>query len=373
MRVLITGGAGFIGSHTADRLLSLGYDVRVLDYLTTPVHPKGKKPNYLDPRIELFYGNVSGKDRLLSAMIDCDVVIHLAAFQDYLPQFSKFVDVNISSTAAIYEIILKHNLPIKKVIVASSQAAMGEGLYKDARGKRVLPDMRLEEDLKNGIFEPRPPKGFKGPLKWLPSDETISNPQNPYGMSKISEEMFALYLGKRCNIPTVALRYSIVQGPRQSFYNAYSGACRIFSLAFHQGNEPPIYEDGEQIRDFVNIHDVVDANILAMTDDRANYQTFNVGGGVAMTVKEFAKVVAEVYGRTDYEPVGCGKYRFGDTRHIFSDTSKLESLGWKPKRNVYDSVVEYKAWLDAADSVENIVEYCSQQMKKLNVVREVNA
>jgi len=368
MKILITGGAGFIGSHTADRLLQLGYEVRVLDYLTTPVHPKGQKPNYLDSRIELIYGNVSDKECLYSAMLGCDIIIHLAAFQDYLPQFSKFVDVNVSSTAAIYEIILKHNLPIKKVIVASSQAAMGEGLYKTKNGGIVFPDMRLEEDLKNGIWEPKGPNG----MKWAPSDETVSNPQNAYGMSKISEEMFALHLGKRYNIPTVALRYSIVQGSRQSFYNAYSGACRIFSLAFYQGNEPPIYEDGEQIRDFVNIHDVVDANILAMTDDRANYQTFNVGGGVAMTVKEFAKVVAEVYGRNDYEPVGCGKYRFGDTRHIFSDTSKLESLGWKPKRNVYDSVVEYKAWLDAADSVENIVEYCSQEMKKLNVVRDIN-
>ena len=372
MKILITGGAGFIGSHTADRLLSLGYEVRVLDYLTTPVHPKGQKPNYLDSRIELIYGDVSDKECLYSAMLGCDIIIHLAAFQDYLPQFSKFVDVNVSSTASIYEIILKHNLPIKKVIVASSQAAMGEGLYEDVKGRKILPDMRLEEDLKNGIFEPRPPKKFEGPLKWLPSDENISNPQNPYGMSKISEEMFALYLGKRYNIPTVALRYSIVQGSRQSFYNAYSGACRIFSLAFYQGNEPPIYEDGNQIRDFVNIHDVVDANILVIEDVRANYETFNVGGGKAITVKNFAKVVADAYGRIDYEPVACGKYRFGDTRHIFSDISKLKKLGWKPKRTVIDSVLEYKEWLDTADSIENIIEYCSQKMKKLNVVRDVN-
>ena len=369
MKILITGGAGFIGSHTVDRLLSLGYEVRVLDNLTTPVHPKGQKPNYLDSRVELYYGNVSDKDCLLSAMIDCDIIIHLAAFQDYLPQFSKFVNVNVSSTAAIYEIILKHNLPIKKVIVASSQAAMGEGLYKTKNGRKVFPDMRLEEDLKNGIWEPKGPKG----MKWAPSDETVSNPQNAYGMSKISEEMFALHLGKRYNIPTVALRYSIVQGSRQSFYNAYSGACRIFSLAFHQGNEPPIYEDGNQIRDFVNIHDVVDANILVMEDSRANYQTFNVGGGKVMTVKDFAKVVADVYGRTDYEPVACGKYRFGDTRHIFSDISKLGKLGWKPKRTVKDSVVEYKEWLDFAGSVDNIVEYCTKQMQKLNVVRDVDA
>ena len=369
MRVLITGGAGFIGSHTADRLLELGYQVRVMDSYETPVHPKGMVPSYLDPRIERSHGSVTCKDWLLAAMKNCDVILHLAAFQDYLPQFSKFVDVNVSSTARIYELIVKHNLPIKKIVVASSQAAMGEGLYKTKTGRKVFPNMRLEEDLKNGIWEP---KGSKG-MKWSPSDETVSNPQNPYGMSKIAEEMFALHLGKRYNIPTVALRYSIVQGSRQSFYNAYSGACRIFSLAFHQGNEPPIYEDGNQIRDFVNIHDVVDANILTMENSRADYEVFNVGGGKAITVKDFAKVVADVYGRTDYEPVACGRYRFGDTRHIFSDISKLKRLGWEPKRTVQDSVVEYKEWLDSSDSVDNIVEYCTKQMQKLNVVREVNA
>ncbi len=369
MKVLITGGAGFIGSHTADRLLELGYEVKIMDSFEIPVHPKGNPPSYLDPRIQRAHGSVTCKDWLLSAMKGCDIILHFAAFQDYLPQFSKFVDVNVSSTARIYELIVKHNIPIKKVVVASSQAAMGEGLYKTITGKKIFPNMRSEEDLKNGIWEPKGPRG----MRWAPSDETVSNPQNPYGMSKISEEMFAIFLGKRYNIPTVALRYSIVQGSRQSFYNAYSGACRIFSLAFHQGNEPPIYEDGNQIRDFVNIHDVVDANILVMEDGRANYEVFNVGGGKAITVKDFAKVVAGVYGRTDYEPVACCNYRCGDTRHIFSDIYKLKSLGWKPKRTVYDSVVEYKRWLDTAESVENIVEYCTKQMQKLNVVRDVDA
>ena len=260
MKILVTGGAGFIGSHTVDRLLSMGHDVRVLDLLTEPVHPNGKLPDYLDDRVEFIKGDVTSKTVLYTALQDCDIVFHFAAFQDYLPLFSKFVDVNVSSTAKIYELIVEYNLPIKKVIVASSQAALGEGLYADDDGNHILPDMRLEEDLKNGIWDP------KGNIHWIPTPETISNPQNPYGMSKISEEMFALYLGKRYNIPSVAMRYSIVQGSRQSFYNAYSGACRIFCLAFHQGKNPPIYEDGQQIRDFVNIHDVVDANILVMND-----------------------------------------------------------------------------------------------------------
>ena len=191
-------------------------------------------------------------------------------------------------------------------------------------------------------------------------------------MSKIAEEMFALQLGKRYKIPTVAMRYSIVQGSRQSFYNAYSGACRIFSLAFHQGKEPQIYEDGNQVRDFVNIHDVVDANMLVMEDARADYEMFNVGGGAPVTVNQFASACAKVYGIKNYKPKPSGKYRFGDTRHIWSDISKLEGLGWKPNRTINDSIREYKEWLDTASSLDNIIEYCSKKMEELNVLRDVS-
>ena len=247
---------------------------------------------------------------------------------------------------------------------------LGEGLYLDSYGNEVLPDTRLEENLEKGIFDLTAEDG--GELFLAKTPERISNPQNPYGMSKIAEEMFALQLGKRYGIPSVAMRYSIVQGSRQSFYNAYSGACRIFCLAFHQGKEPQIYEDGNQIRDFINIHDVVDANLLVLEDDRANYEMFNVGGGAPITVKHFAETVAEVFGIQDYEPKPCGKYRFGDTRHIWSDISKLESLGWKPTRTIYDSVSEYKEWLNSASSVDNIIEYCSKKMVELNVLRDVS-
>jgi len=370
MKVLITGGAGFIGSHTADRLLNEGYQVRILDSFETPVHHNSSIPTYLDDRIELMCGDVTEEYVLTNALKDVDIVYHFAAFQDYLPLFSKFVEFNVTSTARIFEIIVREGLPIKKVIVASSQATLGEGLYLDSDGNEVLPDMRLEEDLKKGIWEPRPPEGKD--IFCARTPERISNPQNPYGMSKIAEEMFALQLGKRYGIPTVAMRYSIVQGSRQSFYNAYSGACRIFSLAFHQGKEPQIYEDGNQIRDFVNIHDVVDANLLVLEDDRANYEMFNVGGGAPITVKHFAETVAEVFGIKDYEPKPCGKYRFGDTRHIWSDISKLESLGWKPTRTIYDSVSEYKEWLNSASSIDNIIEYCSKKMEELNVLRDVS-
>lgn len=371
MRVLITGGAGFIGSHTADALLEQGYAVRVLDSLVEPIHPGGKIPSYLNKKVEFLKGDVRDKDTLLSAMRGCDAIYHFAAFQDYLPIFSRYFDVNVTSTALIYELILQEKIPIKKIVVASSQAALGEGLYLDATGKRVLPDLRPDEQLKNREWEIQPKTGQTGPLTWQPTDETVANPQNPYGMSKIAEEQVALNLGRRCEIPSVAMRYSIVQGPRQSFYNAYSGACRVFSLCFHLGQEPVIYEDGQQIRDYVNIQDVVDANLLVLKDPRADYQMFNVGGDKAVTVSEFAQVVARVFGIHSYTPKASGKYRFGDTRHIFSDISKLRSLGWGPRRTVQESVEQYRSWLKNADCADDILEYCGRQMAKLGVVRDV--
>jgi dTDP-L-rhamnose 4-epimerase len=371
MKILITGGAGFIGSHTADALLARGHHVGVLDSLEPPVHPRREPPAYLDSRIELIRSSVLDEAALLNALRGCDAVYHFAAFQDYLPTFSRFFDVNVTSTALIYELIVREKLPIRKVIVASSQATLGEGLYHDADGREVLPDIRPDQQLRAGVWECQPPPGYRGPLAWRPTEERVANPQNPYGISKITQEKIALHLGRRYGVPSVAMRYSITQGPRQSFTNAYSGACRIFCLGFHQGVEPIIFEDGLQIRDFVNIHDVVAANLLVLEDDRANYETFNVGGDRPITVAEFAGVVARVYGRNDYEPRVSGKYRFGDTRHIFSDVGKLKALGWRPQHDVYESVEAYKAWLDQADSISGILDHAARHMATLNVVRGV--
>lgn len=373
MKVLITGGAGFIGSHTADALLARGCGVRVIDALTEPVHPGNRVPAYLDDRIEFVRGDVRDEAVLLEAMRGCDAVYHFAAFQDYLPVFSRFFDVNVTSTALIFELIVREDLPVRKVVVASSQAALGEGLYHDDNGQAVLPDIRPEEQLVRGIWDVQAPEGCRGPLRWQRTDETVANPQNQYGLSKIAEESVALNIGKRYSIPTVAMRYSIVQGPRQSVYNAYSGACRVFCLSFHEGQEPMIYEDGNQVRDFVNIHDVVDANLLVLDDKRADYEMFNVGGDKPITVAEFASVVSQVYGATDYEPNPCGRYRFGDTRHICSDVSKLKALGWSPKRDVRRSVEDYKAWIESAADLSGILDACNKQMASLNVVRDVES
>ncbi len=368
MNVLVTGGAGFIGSHTVDRLISKGYNVRILDNLQKPVHLKGK-PEYINDKAEFILGDVRDKATLESAMDDIDAIYHLAAYQDYLPDFSTYFHVNSVSTALIYEIINEKNLPIKKVIVASSQAVLGEGLYHCDDHGDLIPDIRLEEQLSKADWEHHCPHCGKY-MKCLPTPEHRVNPQNQYAMSKISQEMIAINLGKRYGIPSVAMRYSIVQGPRQSFYNAYSGAMRIFALHLYFDKQPTIYEDGNQLRDYVNYQDVVDANIKALEDDRADYQGFNVGGGKTFTVMEFYNKVQEVTGKK-VNPIVSEFYRYGDTRHIISDIGKLKSLGWKPEVSIENSIKEYWEYLNMQTDIDDILDYAEKTMKSKGVVRTI--
>jgi len=207
-------------------------------------------------------------------------------------------------------------------------------------------------------------------MKYMPTPEDRINPQNQYAMSKHSQEIIALNLGKRYGIPSVAMRYSIVQGPRQSFYNAYSGAMRIFNLHLYFDRQPIIYEDGHQIRDYVSYKDVVDANILVLENDRANDESFNVGGGKGYTVLDFYKKVQEVTGK-HIAPIISKFYRYVDTRHIFSDISKLRALGWEPKISIEDSIREYWEYLKKQTDIDDILQYAEKTMMKKGVVREV--
>lgn len=367
MRILVTGGAGFIGSHTVDRLLEEGHEVRILDNLGRPVHLKGK-PGYLQPEAEFIEGDVRDKDALLRSLEGVDAVFHFAAYQDYLPDFSTFFHVNAVGTALIYELAVKHRLPVQKIIVASSQAVAGEGLYCDQEGNEFLPDIRPAEQLECGQWEILDSRGR--PAMYQLTPETVSNPQTQYGISKLSQEMTAISLGKRYGIPTVAMRYSIVQGARQSFYNAYSGACRIFCLDMYFDRPIVVYEDGAQVRDYVNIHDVVDANMLVLGDPRASNRVFNVGGGHPYTVLELAQIVLGGFMK-DIEISMPGIYRYGDTRHICSDISALRSLGWQPRKKAEESVREYIDYLNVQVDIDDIMEYAQRKMKDLNVLRTV--
>ena len=366
MKVLVTGGAGFIGSHTCDRLLALGHHVVVLDALNPPVH-RSRRPEHMSSGVDFYEGDVRNRDLVANLLRRVDAVYHFAAYQDYLPDFARFSDVNVVSTALLYEIIVEERLDLARVVVASSQAAMGEGLYRCPVDGEQLPAMRPEHDVSAGQWDiPCPECG--GPLEMQATPERISNPQNAYGMSKLAQEMVAINLGRRYGIPTVALRYSIVQGPRQSVYNAYSGACRIFCLSYLQGRAPTLYEDGGAVRDYVNIDDVVDANVLVLQDDRAAGKVFNVGGGKALTTREFADIVMRQYGSGDAGVV-TGEYRFGDTRHILSDISALAALGWAPRNTPVESVAAYAAWLEGMEGLDGVLAEANARMRALGVVR----
>ncbi|WP_323100893.1 NAD-dependent epimerase/dehydratase family protein [Intrasporangium sp. YIM S08009] len=366
MRILVTGGAGFIGSHTCDRLVELGHEVTVLDALTAPVHRDGV-PNHVTPGVRLWVGDVRNRDLLAGLLRDADAVYHFAAYQDYLTDFARFTSVNVVSTALIYEIAVAEGLDLQRVVVASSQSAMGEGLYRCADHGDQTPDMRPETALERQEWDHTCPECGR-PLEMQRTPERVSNPQNAYGMSKYGEEMVAVNLGRRYGIPTVALRYSIVQGPRQSIYNAYSGACRIFCLHYLLGGAPTLYEDGLMVRDYVNIHDVVAANELVLTDERAVGRVFNVGGGVGYTTEQFAEVVRAHYG-SDRPAHASGEYRFGDTRHIHSDVTALQGLGWRPRRTPADSVAEYAAWLQGMPGLDDVLADADAKMRRLGVVR----
>ncbi len=354
MRVLVTGGAGFIGSHTVDLLLQKGYTTRILDSLAPPVHDATSLPAYVPREAEFLRGDARDANAWKRALRDVDAVIHLAAYQDYLTDFSKFFHVNTVGTALLYETIVEDRLPIQKVIVASSQATYGEGKYVCRRhpdrrsgshtrhAENFYPMLRPETQLKRREWEVYCPV-CSVTMEWALTDETQVNPHNQYAMSKYTQEMVALNLGRRYNIPTTCLRYSIVQGKRQSFRNAYSGILRNFTQRLLAGNPPVCYEDGLQVRDYVYVGDVARANLLMLQDARTDYQVYNVGGERPVTVLEYAELLARKI-NSNLAPQIPGLYRFGDTRHIVSDVSKLKALGWTPTKRVDEIADEYIAW-----------------------------
>jgi dTDP-L-rhamnose 4-epimerase len=369
MKILVTGGAGFIGSHTLDLLLRQGYAVRVLDALEPPVHRDRERPDYLPAEAEFLLGDVRDRAAWERALDGVDAVFHFAAYQDYLPDFSKFFHVNTVSTALLYEIVVEKRLPVQKIVVAASQAVYGEGKYRRPDGTIVYPGQRPAEQLARHAWELRDPESGEV-LKPDVTDEAVVKPHNSYAMSKYAEEEIALNLGRRYAIPSVAMRYSIVQGARQSFRNAYSGALRIFSMQVLAGERPVTYEDGRQLRDYVYVGDVARANLLVLEDPRADYQAFNVGAGRAWTVLEFARIVAEAAGRPDLEPFLPGEYRFGDTRHIVSDISRLCALGWRPLGDPAQSVREYLDWAVRQPDFGNYTRAAREHMQKVGAVRK---
>lgn len=368
MKILVTGGAGFIGSHTMDRLLAEGYQVRILDNLQPRVHPKGK-PTYLPPEAEFILGDVRDRELLNQGLQGVDAVFHLAAYQDYMPDFSTFFQVNTVSTALLYELIVEHKYPVQKVVLASSQAVYGEGKYQCLKHNVQFPDQRPMQQLERGEWEVKCPV-CRVMMKPLPIDEQSLRPHTAYGISKYALELVAFELGRRYGIPTVALRYSIVQGPRNSYYNAYSGACRIFTMRALKGEPPILYEDGRQLRDYIYVDDAVEANLLVLKSDAADGQAFNVAGMRPVTVEELAQLIVAACG-SRVKPEISGVFRLGDTRHTVSDASKLCALGWKPKTAVGTIVEEYVRWVMTQPDWQNFYEEAEREMARAGVLQRV--
>ena len=369
MKALVTGGAGFIGSHTVDLLLEKGYEVRILDSLQPRVHPRGKPP-WLPDEAEFVQGDVANPADLARALDGVEYVFHLAAYQDYLPDFSTFIHTNTESTAVLFELIVARRLPVQKIVFASSQAVCGEGRYRCEEHGTVIPAPRPVEQLEQGDWEIHCPHCGRY-MQPLLIDEATVSPGTAYGISKYAIELLADRLGRRYGIPTVCMRYTYVQGPRNSFYNAYSGIARRFALRIMHGLPPIIYEDGQQRRDYVNVRDVAWANLLVLEDPRSNYQVFNVGGGRAVTVLEFAHIMLDAFD-SELEPLIPGEFRVGDTRHTVSDISKLRALGWKPTTPVEQNVVEYIAWIREQSGTRGYLEEAERLMREQGVIRRVN-
>ena len=355
MFVLVTGGAGFIGSHTVDLLLERGHRVRILDNLQAPVHQGKEWPDYVPAQAERLLGSVEDAATWKRALEDVDAVVHLAAYQDYLPNFSQFFRANAAGTALLYELLVADAglaKRIRKLVVATSQAVYGEGRYRcanaacrsQAESRGILfPGQRPLAQLERREWELRCPACGATLAPEPTREDDPLNPHNQYGISKLSQELICLKLGERYDLPTTAMRYSITQGPRQSFTNPYSGALRIFVQRLLHGRQPIVYEDGGQLRDYVTVWDVALANLLALEDDRTTFQALNVGGGKALTVLEYAHVCGSALG-LPVSPELPGRFRFGDTRHIISDISRLRALGWEPQHTLKEAAQAYAAW-----------------------------
>ena len=405
MKVLVTGGAGFIGSHTVDLLLEKGYEVRILDNLQPRVHPRGK-PDYVPKEVELIVGDVANPDDLSRALAGVDFVFHLAAYQDYMPDFSKFIHTNTESAALMFELIVadRQRYPVQKIVFAASQAVSGEGKYRCVANCHTEPIVRsishtpipdasqvqlsmTTPEHSCGVFYPGPRSleqlrrgewdfccpSCGGPAEPMLIDEaTCNNPHTAYGISKYAIELLAFNLGRRYGIATAAMRYTYVQGPRNSFFNAYSGIARRFALRIRAGLPPVCYEDGKQLRDYVNVRDVARANVLVLESPQANGMAYNVGGGRAVTVQEFAGIMLKATGSSLQAQIP-GEFRLGDTRHTVSDISRMQALGWQPTIPVEQNVREYLEWLDTQTGTEEYLFEAERIMKEQQVVQKVSS
>jgi dTDP-L-rhamnose 4-epimerase len=367
MRALVTGGAGFIGGHIVGTLLERGYDVRIYDALELPTHAAGIPP-WLPKEAEFIRADVRDCDALARALRDVDVVLHQAATGGFTAHIAHYIDVNSLATARMLEIIRAQRLPIRKITVASSIAVYGEGKYRCPEHGVLSPPLRPVEQLGRLQWEVLCPR-CSAELSPLPTDEeTAVEPATAYGISKFDQERLVLSFGRQSGIPTVALRYFVTYGPRQSLHNAYTGVCTIFSARILNGKPIIIYEDGRQSRDFVAVQDVARANLFVLEEPRANGQVFNVGTGRATTIAELAVLLQEALGQSGQVEVP-GRFRPGEVRHMVSNSEKLAALGFRAETPLREGLRQYVAWLAEQGPVPEPFSEAERRLQATGVVR----
>ena len=364
-QVLITGGAGFVGSHLADGLLRAGHRVRILDDLTPQVHQDGS-PDYLSPKVELVVGDVRDPNRLREVLFGVDVIFHFAAtvgVGQSMYEISRYMSINTQGTAELLQALLDTKHIPEKLIVASSMSIYGEGQYVcSVCGKAAFPPVRPVSQLRDGQWEVHC-TACSGVLVPQPTNEKKPSEINSiYALSKRDQEELCLIYGRTYGVPVTALRFFNIYGTRQALSNPYTGVAAIFAARLINNQAPLVFEDGEQMRDFVSVHDIVRANMLAMERSESNGEVINVGCGRPIKIRRVAEILAAALGK-DIEPVITQKYRAGDIRHCYADLTKARKLlGYEPQVTHEEGFRELAAWLadqQAEDKAETMLQELS--------------
>jgi len=365
-KVLITGGAGFVGSHTADALIRKGHTVRIYDNLTEQVHAAGAAPAYLPPEAEFVRGDMRDLDTLSKAVRGVDVIYHLAAaigVGQSMYEIAYYTAVNNQGTANLLQALLDSHVQQEKIIVASSMSIYGEGKYLCQECGPVAPPPRPAAQLREKRWETACPHCGEIATP-VPTDESKpSQSTSIYALSKKDQEEMLLLFGRTYGIPVVALRYFNIYGARQSLSNPYTGVAAIFASRLMNKNSPIVFEDGRQMRDFVCVHDVVQANLLAMENPAADGRALNVGSGHPVTIAEIASELSAALGRPPLMEI-TGKYRAGDIRHCFGDISLIvDLLGYRPRVRLNQGIQELVDWLKSQETSDRV----EDAMERLNV------
>lgn len=349
-KVLVTGGAGFVGSHTADLLMERGYQVTILDNLEPQVHGQERKPpDYINKNATLIHGNVLDRELLTKTIREVDAIVHLAAMVGVgqsMYQIERYVDANTRGTSNILDVLVNTENNIKKLVVASSMSIYGEGKYHCEKcASNVYPRLRNEAQLEKKQWDHFCPTcGY--PLTSLPTDEEkLLLSTSIYAMTKRHQEEMCLLIGKTYGIPAVALRYFNIYGSRQALSNPYTGCAAIFTSRILNNKPPYIFEDGNQTRDFIHVKDVAQANLSALEQNNADYQAINIGTGKPLSIKNLAETLTKLYNKPNLQPYISNEYRKGDIRHCYADTAKAQKLlNFKPSVNLQGGLKELADW-----------------------------